>query len=143
MLGDSQSFSLISQVRVGKAIYKAGSLFNHSCQPNVHAYFLSRTLCIRTTKSVAAGCELELSYGPQVTSFWKLKADFHIANHFFGFCTLNLVFFCVQNVCDQASEKHKLLKSSYFYLKHASSHKCPLCLRHGQITGLPNFVLKY
>ncbi|CAL0327536.1 unnamed protein product [Lupinus luteus] len=58
--------SNVEQVRVGKAIYKTGSLFNHSCQPNVHAYFLSRTLCIRTTKFVAAGCELELSYGPQV-----------------------------------------------------------------------------
>jgi len=51
---------------VGKAIYKAGSLFNHSCQPNVHAYFLSRTLYLRTTHGVAAGCQLELSYGPQV-----------------------------------------------------------------------------
>ncbi|KAK7282465.1 hypothetical protein RIF29_11271 [Crotalaria pallida] len=60
------STSKVEQVRVGKAIYKAGSLFNHSCQPNVHAYFLSRTLHIRTTKVVAAGCELELSYGPQV-----------------------------------------------------------------------------
>ncbi|KAI4306992.1 hypothetical protein L6164_030226 [Bauhinia variegata] len=64
--------SSMEQVRVGKAIYKAGSLFNHSCQPNVHAYFLSRTLCIRTTKVVAAGCELELSYGPQV-GLWDCK----------------------------------------------------------------------
>ncbi|OIW15313.1 hypothetical protein TanjilG_10753 [Lupinus angustifolius] len=58
--------SNVEQVRVGKAIYKTGSLFNHSCQPNIHAYFLSRSLCIRTTKFIAAGCELELSYGPQV-----------------------------------------------------------------------------
>ncbi|XP_058786654.1 uncharacterized protein LOC131661214 [Vicia villosa] len=64
--------SNVEQVRVGKAIYKAGSLFNHSCQPNVHAYFLSRTLYLRTTKVVAAGCQLELSYGPQV-GLWDCK----------------------------------------------------------------------
>ncbi|KAJ1387499.1 Tetratricopeptide-like helical domain superfamily [Sesbania bispinosa] len=62
----------VEQVRVGKAIYKAGSLYNHSCQPNVHAYFLSRTLYLRTTKVVAAGHELELSYGPQV-GLWDCK----------------------------------------------------------------------
>ncbi|KAK4273796.1 hypothetical protein QN277_017124 [Acacia crassicarpa] len=64
--------SSVEQVRVGKAIYKDGSLFNHSCQPNVHAYFLSRTLCIRTTEVVAAGSQLELSYGPQV-GLWNSK----------------------------------------------------------------------
>ncbi|KAK7317049.1 hypothetical protein RJT34_00961 [Clitoria ternatea] len=68
----SLSTSNVEQVRVGKAIYKAGSLFNHSCQPNVHAYFLARTLYLRTTKVVAAGCELELSYGPQV-GLWDCK----------------------------------------------------------------------
>ncbi|PON71106.1 N-terminal acetyltransferase A, auxiliary subunit [Parasponia andersonii] len=64
--------SYVEQVKVGQAIYRAGSLFNHSCQPNIHAYFLSRTLCIRTTEFVAAGCPLELSYGPQVGQ-WDSK----------------------------------------------------------------------
>lgn len=54
------------QVRVGQAIYKTGSLFNHSCLPNIHAYFFSRTLLIRATEFVPAGCPLDLSYGPQV-----------------------------------------------------------------------------
>ncbi|GMN41096.1 hypothetical protein TIFTF001_010314 [Ficus carica] len=62
----------VEQVKVGQAIYKVGSLFNHSCQPNIHAYFLSRTLFIRTTEVVAAGCPLELSYGPQVGQ-WDCK----------------------------------------------------------------------
>ncbi|KAK6135538.1 hypothetical protein DH2020_030709 [Rehmannia glutinosa] len=53
-------------VQVAQAVYCGGSLFNHSCQPNVHTYFLSRTLFIRATENVAAGSELELSYGPQV-----------------------------------------------------------------------------
>ncbi|KAH7548212.1 hypothetical protein JRO89_XS14G0083900 [Xanthoceras sorbifolium] len=58
--------STVEQIRVGQAIYKTGSLFNHSCQPNIHAYFLSRTLMIRTTEPVVSDCPLELSYGPQV-----------------------------------------------------------------------------
>ncbi|KAK1399708.1 SET domain-containing protein [Heracleum sosnowskyi] len=58
--------STVEQVKVGQAIYSAGSLFNHSCQPNIHAYFISRTLYVRSTEYVAAGYPLELSYGPQV-----------------------------------------------------------------------------
>ncbi|KAI8031024.1 hypothetical protein LOK49_LG01G01123 [Camellia lanceoleosa] len=64
--------SNLEQVRVGQAVYSAGSLFNHSCQPNIHAYFLSRTLYIRATEFVVAGCPLELSYGPQVGQ-WVCK----------------------------------------------------------------------
>ncbi|RVW81359.1 Histone-lysine N-methyltransferase ASHR1 [Vitis vinifera] len=59
-------------VRVGQAIYSVASLFNHSCQPNIHAYFLSRTLFLRATEHVAVGCPLELSYGPQVGQ-WDCK----------------------------------------------------------------------
>ncbi|GJT97775.1 SET and MYND domain-containing protein 4 isoform X1 [Tanacetum coccineum] len=62
----SLATSTVEQVRVGQAIYLAGSMFNHSCQPNIHTYFLSRTLYIRTIDSVAARQPLELSYGPQV-----------------------------------------------------------------------------
>ncbi|XP_076903718.1 uncharacterized protein LOC143558846 [Bidens hawaiensis] len=58
--------STVEQVRVGKAIYLAGSLYNHSCKPNIHTYFVSRTLYIRAIDFVAAGHPLELSYGPQV-----------------------------------------------------------------------------
>lgn len=63
---EAASASTIEQVSVGQAIYAVGSLFNHSCRPNIHAYFLARTLFIRTTELVEAGCSLELSYGPQV-----------------------------------------------------------------------------
>ncbi|XP_078442211.1 tetratricopeptide repeat (TPR)-like superfamily protein isoform X3 [Wolffia australiana] len=55
----------IEQVRVGQALYCTGRLFNHSCLPNIHAYFLSRRLFMRSTEPVAAGFPLELSYGPQ------------------------------------------------------------------------------
>ncbi|XP_052180260.1 uncharacterized protein LOC127793547 isoform X2 [Diospyros lotus] len=65
--------SNLEQVRVGQAIYSSGSMFNHSCQPNIHAYFLSRALYIRSTEFVTAGCPLELSYGPQVGQ-WNCKS---------------------------------------------------------------------
>ncbi|XP_042378044.1 SET and MYND domain-containing protein 4-like isoform X1 [Zingiber officinale] len=54
------------QVRVAQAIYTKGSLFNHSCQPNSHAYFISRTLFVHSIELVPAWSPLELSYGPQV-----------------------------------------------------------------------------
>ncbi|KAI3963892.1 hypothetical protein MKW92_003748 [Papaver armeniacum] len=63
---DTTLTNQIEQVRVGQAIYTTGSLFNHSCQPNVHTYFLSRSLFIRSTEFVEAGYPLEISYGPQV-----------------------------------------------------------------------------
>ncbi|KMT17392.1 hypothetical protein BVRB_2g038470 isoform A [Beta vulgaris subsp. vulgaris] len=63
--GDTLTSNL-EQVRVGQAIYLSGSLFNHSCMPNIHAYFISRSLLIRATEFVLTGCPLEMSYGPQV-----------------------------------------------------------------------------
>ncbi|KAK4385232.1 hypothetical protein Sango_2647200 [Sesamum angolense] len=62
---DYDATSSVEQVQVAQAVYSRGSFFNHSCQPNAHAYFLSRTLFIRATEHVVAGLELELSYGPQ------------------------------------------------------------------------------
>ncbi|CAA7403383.1 unnamed protein product [Spirodela intermedia] len=64
--------SNIEQLRVGQAIYSTGRLFNHSCQPNLHAYFLSRRLLLRSTEPVPAGSPLELSYGPQLGQ-WGLE----------------------------------------------------------------------
>lgn len=76
-------------MRVGQAIYLSGSLFNHSCMPNIHAYFISRTLLIRATTYVVNGCPLEMSYGPQVcysSSFWMsfkfcLFLEFYLPIH--------------------------------------------------------------
>ncbi|XVE90927.1 hypothetical protein DITRI_Ditri20bG0115000 [Diplodiscus trichospermus] len=70
--GQAEAASSVEQFRVGQALYKAASLFNHSCEPNIHAYFISRTLFLRTTEFVAGGCPLELSYGPQVGQ-WDCK----------------------------------------------------------------------
>ncbi|XP_010478763.1 PREDICTED: SET and MYND domain-containing protein 4-like isoform X2 [Camelina sativa] len=62
----------LEQIRVGQALYKTGSLFNHSCKPNIHLYFLSRGLVVQTTEFVPMGCPLELSYGPEVGK-WDCK----------------------------------------------------------------------
>uniref|UniRef100_A0A0E0H4T7 SET domain-containing protein n=1 Tax=Oryza nivara TaxID=4536 RepID=A0A0E0H4T7_ORYNI len=56
----------VEQVRVAQAIYMSGSFFNHSCRPNIHAYFHSRALILRSTEYIKAGSPIELSYGPQV-----------------------------------------------------------------------------
>ncbi|XP_057949384.1 uncharacterized protein LOC131144640 isoform X2 [Malania oleifera] len=65
--------SNVEQVRVGQAIYRDASLFNHSCQPNIHAYFVSRTIFVRTIEFVAAESPVEISYGPQV-GLWNCKS---------------------------------------------------------------------
>ncbi|CAI9091934.1 OLC1v1027055C1 [Oldenlandia corymbosa var. corymbosa] len=71
-LAAGASTAAVKQIRVGQAVYAAGSLFNHSCQPNIHAYFISRTLYVRATEYIASGCDLELSYGAQVGQ-WNCK----------------------------------------------------------------------
>lgn len=122
--------SNLEQVRVGKAIYKVGSLFNHSCQPNVHAYFLSRTLYLRTTQAVAAGCQLELSYGPQVglwdckdrQSFLKDEYAFHCQCT--GCSEVNLsdivlnAFHCVNPNCSGAVLESRVLECEKQKIKH-------------------------
>ncbi|KAL4339767.1 hypothetical protein GQ457_08G010200 [Hibiscus cannabinus] len=70
--GEADVASSLEQVRVGQALYRAASLFNHSCKPNIHAYYITRSLLLRTTEFVAGGCPLELSYGPQVGQ-WDCK----------------------------------------------------------------------
>ncbi|KAG5148355.1 hypothetical protein AAZX31_06G133300 [Glycine max] len=126
----AHSTSNVEQVRVGKAIYKAGSLFNHSCQPNVHAYFLSRALYLRTTNVVAAGSQLELSYGPQV-GLWDCKDRLNFLKNEYAFhclCTgcsevnrsdlvLN-AFHCVNPNCSGAVLESRVLDCEMQKIKH-------------------------
>uniref|UniRef100_A0A5B7BBN2 Putative SET and MYND domain-containing protein 4 isoform X1 n=1 Tax=Davidia involucrata TaxID=16924 RepID=A0A5B7BBN2_DAVIN len=123
--------SNVEQVRVGQAIYSAGSLFNHSCQPNIHAYFLSRTLYIRSTEFVVAGHPLELSYGPQVGQ-WDCKDRQQFLEDQYSFrcqcsgCSkMNLsdlvlnAFRCVKPNCfgvvlDSCGAKHEKQKINHF-----------------------------
>ncbi|XP_027339263.1 SET and MYND domain-containing protein 4 isoform X2 [Abrus precatorius] len=127
---DTHLTSNVEQVRVGKGIYKAGSLFNHSCQPNVHAYFLSRTLYLRTTKVVAAGSQLELSYGPQV-GLWDcddrinfLKDEYAFHCQCTGCSEVNLSdlvlngFHCVNPNCSGAVLGSRVLDREKQKIKH-------------------------
>lgn len=84
--GGNALTSTVEQVKVGQAIYSAGSLFNHSCRPNIHAYFLSRTLYLRSTEFVAAGSPLELSYGPQVGQWDCKDRQQFLADHYSFTC---------------------------------------------------------
>ncbi|XP_020870414.1 SET and MYND domain-containing protein 4 isoform X2 [Arabidopsis lyrata subsp. lyrata] len=81
----------LEQIRVGQALYKTGSLFNHSCKPNIHLYFLSRGLVMRTTEFVPMGCPLELSYGPEVGKWdCKNRIRFLEEEYFFHFLDSNV-----------------------------------------------------
>lgn len=56
----------VQEVQVAQAVYVRGSLFNHSCDPNIHASFISRRLFVHAIKPLPPGSPLELCYGPQV-----------------------------------------------------------------------------
>ncbi|XP_065847577.1 uncharacterized protein [Euphorbia lathyris] len=124
--------SSVEQVPVGQAIYTVGSLFNHSCEPNIHAYFLSRTLCIRTTEFVTTGSPLELSYCPQVgqsdskdrLKFLEDKYSFRCQCN--GCSGLNLsdmvinAFHCANLNCDGVVLDSCLINSETYKLKNLS-----------------------
>ncbi|XP_020097964.1 SET and MYND domain-containing protein 4-like [Ananas comosus] len=135
--------SSIEQVRVGQAIYLTGSLFNHSCQPNVHAYFLSRTLFLRSTEFVPAWSPLELSYGPQVGQMDLLERQKSLEEQYYFTCQclscseLNLsdlvinAFRCPKRNCLGAVVETAYQKPQHenFVQLSAKSHVCRLSLR--------------
>ncbi|CAH1445465.1 unnamed protein product [Lactuca virosa] len=84
---ENHTTSTIEQVRVGQAIYLSGSMFNHSCQPNIHTYFLSRTLNIRAIKFIPSGQPLELSYGPQVGQWRCNERQSSLRNQYAFICS--------------------------------------------------------
>ncbi|KAJ0970229.1 hypothetical protein J5N97_023106 [Dioscorea zingiberensis] len=145
--GSENAFTCsVEQVRVGQALYSTGSFFNHSCQPNVHAYFLSRKLYLRTTEYVHAGYPLEISYGPQVGQ-WDLHKRQELLEEQYSFkcqCTgcsqLNFsdlvlnAFKCTKSNCPGAvTEKtcFDILKDDTVQISNAySSFKLSLPVRH-------------
>jgi hypothetical protein len=56
-----------AEVVVGTALLAGVSMFNHSCIPNCVVSFVGRTALVRTTRAVAAGEQLHVSYGPLAT----------------------------------------------------------------------------
>eukprot|EP00057_Strongylocentrotus_purpuratus_P011511 XP_011665985.1 PREDICTED: SET and MYND domain-containing protein 4 [Strongylocentrotus purpuratus] len=56
----------ISQFRVATAVYPTVSMMNHACIPNIIPSFRKGILCVRATKKIMHGDEIQHCYGPQV-----------------------------------------------------------------------------
>ncbi|KAL6906538.1 hypothetical protein ACP4OV_004139 [Aristida adscensionis] len=132
----------VEQVRVAQAIYVSGSLFNHSCRPNVHAYFLSRALILRSTEFIKSGCPVELSYGPQAGEMDLLERQKSLQEGYYFSCEcsscseLNLSdlvmnsLCCSQSNCPGAISESTCYscKEKYVYVSIGGSHVRKLSL---------------
>ena len=54
----------VEDLVVGKGVYPLASLFNHSCEPSCIVAFEGSRLIVTTSRAVAAGDALTISYGP-------------------------------------------------------------------------------
>jgi len=132
----------VEQVRVAQAIYASGSLFNHSCRPNVHAYFLSRTLVLRSTEFIKSGSPVELSYGPQAGEMHlpdrqkSLQENYYFSCQCSGCSELNLSdlvmnsFCCPQRNCLGAISESTYYRSkeNFVHVSLGGSYICKLSL---------------
>ncbi|XP_006662498.1 SET and MYND domain-containing protein 4 [Oryza brachyantha] len=132
----------VEQVRVAQAIYKSSSFFNHSCQPNVHAYFHLRTLVLRSTEYIKAGTPIELSYGPQAGEIDLPERQKSLRENYYFSCgcsscsVLNLSdlvmnsFRCPQNNCLGAVSEltFNKCKENFVRVSMGESHVCSLSL---------------
>uniref|UniRef100_A0A0E0M9H1 SET domain-containing protein n=1 Tax=Oryza punctata TaxID=4537 RepID=A0A0E0M9H1_ORYPU len=131
----------VEQVRVAQAIYMSGSFFNHSCRPNVHAYFHSRTLILRSTEYIKAGSPIELSYGPQVGEMDLPERQKSLRENYYFSCgcsncsVLSLSdlvmnsFFCPQSNCLGAVSEliHHRCKENFVHVSIGESHDVSKC----------------
>ncbi|CAN6298856.1 unnamed protein product [Urochloa humidicola] len=112
----------LEQVRVAQAIYVSGSLFNHSCRPNVHAYFLSRTLIVRSTEFIKSGSPVEISYGPQAGEMhlperWKsLQENYYFSCQCSSCSELNLSDLVMNSFCCPQSNCLGAISESTYYM---------------------------
>ncbi|XP_052134968.1 uncharacterized protein LOC127753521 [Oryza glaberrima] len=132
----------VEQVRVAQAIYMSGSFFNHSCRPNIHAYFHSRTLILRSTEYIKAGSPIELSYGPQVGEMDLPERQKSLQENYYFSCgcsscsVLSLSdlvmnsFCCPQSNCLGAVSEliHHRHKENFVHVSIGESHVCTLSL---------------
>jgi len=119
----------VEQVRVAQAIYATGSLFNHSCRPNVHAYFLSRTLILRSTEFIKSGSPVELSYGPQAGEMHlpdrqkSLQENYYFSCQCSGCSELNLSDLVMNSFCcPQRNCLGAISESTYYRSKENLVH---------------------
>ncbi|EQC26405.1 hypothetical protein SDRG_15750 [Saprolegnia diclina VS20] len=55
---------VVGQARLGTGLFPAMAMCNHSCAPNASVHFDGRTLRLVTTRAVAQGDGIAISYGP-------------------------------------------------------------------------------
>ncbi|CAN6293007.1 unnamed protein product [Urochloa humidicola] len=132
----------LEQVRVAQAIYVSGSLFNHSCRPNVHAYFLSRTLIVRSTEFIKSGSPVEISYGPQAGEMHLPERQKSLQDNYYFSCQcsscseLNLSdlvmnsFCCPQSNCLGAISEstYYMTNENFVHVSLGGSYVCKLSL---------------
>lgn len=83
---DMDCLHSVNQVSVAHGLYLKGSMFNHSCDPNVHAYFSSRQLLVNSIKTISAFAALELSYGAQVGELDRSARQKWLKERYFFTC---------------------------------------------------------
>ncbi|CAL4934275.1 unnamed protein product [Urochloa decumbens] len=141
--GEGANMCSLEQVRVAQAIYVSGSLFNHSCRPNVHAYFLSRALIVRSTEFIKSGSPVEISYGPQAGEMHLPERQKSLQENYYFSCQcsscseLNLSdlvmnsFCCPQSNCLGAiseAASYYMPNENFVHVSLGGSYVCKLSL---------------
>ncbi|CAO3654005.1 unnamed protein product [Cunninghamella echinulata] len=71
---------------IATGIYPIASKFNHSCQPNVLAFFHGSTLQLRSLYPISPNEPLFISYGPLAANMPTLKRQQFLLDHYFFTC---------------------------------------------------------
>ncbi|KDO28341.1 hypothetical protein SPRG_06580 [Saprolegnia parasitica CBS 223.65] len=75
---------VVGQARLGTGLFPAMAMCNHSCAPNASVHFTGRTLRLVTTRAVAQGDEIAISYGPHRAKMPTTQRQ-RILNEQYGF----------------------------------------------------------
>lgn len=77
-------------IHLGQAVYLSASRFNHSCDPSALALFGSDgdpcQIQVQMIKSVKAGEEVNISYGPLATKHTKKERQQKLLDNYFFVC---------------------------------------------------------
>ncbi|EDQ89843.1 uncharacterized protein MONBRDRAFT_36878 [Monosiga brevicollis MX1] len=108
----------------GAGLFVHGSLFNHSCVPNVHLHFHGDELVATASKPIPANSELTISYGPlAVRDAWHAARQTQLRN------TFNFACQCIACAPAQAANLFP-------------SARCIACGQPLRVTGASFFSLK-
>lgn len=119
---------LLSDVKIGCALFTTFSLINHSCSPNVITFhFTGNCLYLKTLCEIAAGEQINISYGTNCN--WhsvQERAEFLSKFYFFS-CECKSCAAGLQPVC-QALKCEKCKDAPVHPIKHSKyDSKCQVC----------------